>query len=283
MTTPKQTAANKANAKKSTGPKTAAGKATVAGNAISHGILSQRLFLEDESPDDFQALQDDLRQALRPMGALELALVEKVAVALWKQRRLVAAETAMLELGRNMRRLAVRDEVKEAAGLGYTDGDITNSDLTPLDADDKARQLFCIEVLEQYEQVEDEVFGGEDLAGLKEQAPAIYQQLIEEAEEEGQAPEAYLKANYKEAGLVEWAYALRCWCGETLKQLHRRPLVQSVAKLVQAQKSAPMGNEVLMRYQVSLDGELYRAMEALRKQQTFRLKLGIEVEGEVVS
>ena len=62
----------------------------MAGNAISHGILSKRLFLEDESPDDFQALQNDLRQALRPMGALELALVEKVAVALWKQRRLVA-------------------------------------------------------------------------------------------------------------------------------------------------------------------------------------------------
>lgn len=283
MTTEKQAAANKANAKKSTGPKTAAGKATVAGNAISHGILSKRLLLEGESPDDFQALQDDLRQALMPMGALELVLVEKVAVAIWKQKRLVAAETAMLELGRDMRRLEVRDAVKEAAGLGYTDGEITSADLIPLDADDKAQQLFCLEVLEQYEQIEDAVFVGPDLAGLKEQAPAIYQQLIEEAQEEGKSPEAYLKANYKDEGLLEWVCALRGWCGETLKQLHRRPLVQSVAKLVQAQKSAPIGSEVLMRYQVAIDGELYRAMEALRKQQTFRLKLGIEGEGEVVS
>lgn len=78
MTTPKQTAANKANAQKSTGPKTEAGKAVVAGNAISHGILSSRLFLEDESPDDFQALQDDLRQALiPPMGEEERAMLEQ--------------------------------------------------------------------------------------------------------------------------------------------------------------------------------------------------------------
>ena len=283
MTTEKQAAANKANAKKSTGPKTAAGKASVAGNAISHGILSKRLFLGDESPGDFQALQDDLRQALKPMGALELVLVEKVAIAIWKQKRLVAAETAMIEIGRDMKRVEMRDAMKEAAGMGYTDADITNADLIPLDADDKAQQVFCLEVIGQHEQIEDEVFGEVDLAGLKEQAPAIYQQLIEEAEEEGQSPEAYLKANYKEEGLLEWVYALRGWCGETIKQLHRRALVQSVAKMVQAQKSAPMGHEVLMRYQVALDGELYRAMDALRKQQTFRLKLGIEIEGEVVS
>lgn len=34
-----------------------------------------------------------------------------------------------------------------------------------------------------------------------------------------------------------------------------------------------------MRYQVALDGELYRAMDALRKQQAFRRKLGIEIDG----
>lgn len=42
MTTEKQIAANKANAQKSTGPKTDAGKQVVAMNAISHGILSRR-------------------------------------------------------------------------------------------------------------------------------------------------------------------------------------------------------------------------------------------------
>jgi len=282
MTTGKQAAANKANAKKSTGPKTAAGKATVAGNAISHGILSKRLFLEDESPDDFQALQDDLRQALRPMGALELVLVEKVAVALWKQKRLVAAETAMLELGRHMRRESVRDDVKTAAGMGFSDADITEAELAPLTAEERGPWKWCLETLEQAELVPDDVIGSGKIEALAEIAPLIYGQLKDEAEEAELSPAAYIKAECKD-GLMGWFYELRSYCSQAIRQLHRRPLVQSVAKLVQAQKSAPMGNEVLMRYQVSLDGELYRAMEALRKQQAFRLKLGIEVEGEVVS
>lgn len=280
MTTPKQTAANKANAKKSTGPKTAAGKAAVAGNAISHGILSRRLILEDESHDDFQALQDDLRQALRPMGALELVLVEKVAVAIWKQKRLVAAEAAMIELSRNTRQQVVRDEIKEAAGLSYTDADITEGDLEPLTADEREQWKWCLDALEQSELVSDDVVKNGDMAALAEVSPLIYKQLKDEAG--AQSPDDYLKTEYPD-GLVEWFSDLQSYCRQTMRRLHHRPLVQSIAKQVQAKKSALIGNEVLMRYQVSLDGELYRAMEALRRQQEFRLKLGIEVEGEVVS
>jgi hypothetical protein len=42
MTTDKQIAANRRNAARSTGPKTEAGKAIVARNAVSHGLLSRR-------------------------------------------------------------------------------------------------------------------------------------------------------------------------------------------------------------------------------------------------
>lgn len=278
MTSAKQIAANEANAQKSTGPKTAAGKAVVAGNAISHGILSGRLFLDGENPAEFDALVKDLMQALRPMGALEMALAEKVAVALWKQRRLVAAETAMLEMGRHMRLAGNREEVKAAAGMGYTDADVTEADLIPMDDEDRQRMAFCLDVLQQFELVSDEAMGEDNLAALSEVAPAIYRQLLDEAEEDEQSIEDYLK-EASDDGLAGWVYALRDWCGMTIRQLQRRPLVQSIAKLVQAQKSTPMGNEVLMRYQVALDGELYRAMDALRKQQAFRLKLGIEIDG----
>ena len=47
-------------------PTTPEGKAVSAANATKHGFLSARLFLRDESPDEFTALQDDLRKALRP-------------------------------------------------------------------------------------------------------------------------------------------------------------------------------------------------------------------------
>ena len=279
MTTLKQSAANKANALKSTGPKTVAGKAVVAGNAIRHGILSQRLFLDGENPAEFSDLQDQLRQALRPMGTLELALVEKIAVALWKQRRLIAAETSFIELGRDMRCASNRYAVKKAAGLDYTDDDVTEADLLRMSDEEQAQQVWCRQVVVEIERLQDEVVEGNDLIALAKVAPDVYRQLADEANEEGQSPEVYVATFH--SGLAAWIDELRTWCAKTLRQLSRRHLVQSVAQLVHRQNSAPMANEVLIRYQVALDGELYRAMEALRRQQEFRNRLGIDIRDTV--
>jgi hypothetical protein len=41
MTSTRQLEANRANARRSTGPKTASGKARVAHNAITHGLLAR--------------------------------------------------------------------------------------------------------------------------------------------------------------------------------------------------------------------------------------------------
>jgi len=51
MTSPKQIAANRQNARRSTGPKTAKGKAVAKMNAVKHGILARHVVLnrEDES------------------------------------------------------------------------------------------------------------------------------------------------------------------------------------------------------------------------------------------
>lgn len=280
MTTEKQAAANKANAQKSTGPKTPEGKAVVAMNAVSHGILSRRLFLTGEDPAEFESLQADLHKALRPVGALELALVEKIGVALWKQKRLVAAETAMVELGRHMRRGSNRDDVKRYMGLGYSDPDVTEADLEPLGEDDTARQKWCGKVFSEVSLLDDELMATNNLAALAKVAPVTFEQLKDEAEEDGETPQAYIQGY--EGGLSGWMYELKRWCAGEVSRLARRPLVQSIAELVQAEKSAPIANEVLMRYQIALDGELYRAMDALRKQQEWRHKSGLEVEAEVV-
>lgn len=280
MTTEKQAAANKANAQKSTGPKTPEGKAVVAMNAVSHGILSRRLFLTGEDPAEFSSLQADLHKALRPVGALELALVEKIGVALWKQKRLVAAETAMLELGRHMRRGSNRDDVKRYMGLGYSDPDVTEADLEPLGDDDMERQKWCGRVFSEVSLLDDDLVATNNLAALAKVAPVTFEQLKDEAEEDGETPQAYIQGF--EGELSGWLYELKRWCAGEVSRLARRPLVQSIAEMVQAEKSAPIANEVLMRYQIALDGELYRAMEALRKQQEWRQKSGIEVEAEVV-
>jgi hypothetical protein len=77
---PKILARNKKNAKKSTGPKTAAGKAMSSRNAVKHGLLSTRLMqLNDQNAKDFAHLLAILRQDLQPVGVLEELLVEKIA------------------------------------------------------------------------------------------------------------------------------------------------------------------------------------------------------------
>ena len=48
-TSTKQITANQRNAQKSTGPKSDDGKAIAAQNATRHGILSTRLFLQDDN------------------------------------------------------------------------------------------------------------------------------------------------------------------------------------------------------------------------------------------
>ena len=77
MTTEKQTIANQANSKKSTGAVTSEGKAIVASNAIKHGLFSSRLILSDESVNEYGLLLDDLMQSLQPAGTLELCVSGK--------------------------------------------------------------------------------------------------------------------------------------------------------------------------------------------------------------
>ena len=96
MPSEKQIAANRANAQKSTGPKTASGKQQSARNALKHGLLSKDLLLFDESKEDYEQLLNGLIESHQPANLSEALLVEKMAIALWKMRRLNAVETATI-------------------------------------------------------------------------------------------------------------------------------------------------------------------------------------------
>ena len=54
MSTPAQYAANKANAQRSTGPRTQAGKAAVSTNATTHGATSKTALLQGENQDAYE-------------------------------------------------------------------------------------------------------------------------------------------------------------------------------------------------------------------------------------
>lgn len=92
-----QRRANKANAKKSTGPRTDAGKARSKLNALTHGIFSAEVLVADgdgkEDAAALEALREEMRADLRPEGVLQEILVDRLVAVIWRWRRALRFET----------------------------------------------------------------------------------------------------------------------------------------------------------------------------------------------
>lgn len=83
MATEKQIAANRLNARKSTGPRTSQGKARAAGNALKHGLLAEPALLPGEDELEFREFIEERVRELRPVGALESDHAQLMAGQLW--------------------------------------------------------------------------------------------------------------------------------------------------------------------------------------------------------
>jgi hypothetical protein len=95
MTSAKQIEANRKNARKSTGPRTAKGKAITKFNAVTHGLQARHVVLPDEDVGKFERLRGELIQELEPRGVGEYRLVENISVAMWRLRRVYRIEVGM--------------------------------------------------------------------------------------------------------------------------------------------------------------------------------------------
>src|SRR5262249_8823047 len=108
-----QTAANRQNALVSTGPRSPAGKARSAKNALRHGLRSELAVLPGERPEDWEAHLAGIVQSLAPAGVLETELAHRVALSLWRLRRVAAFETTFVAdslegVGEDVRQAAAR-------------------------------------------------------------------------------------------------------------------------------------------------------------------------------
>jgi hypothetical protein len=94
--------ANRKNAQKSTGPRTAKGKAIVGMNAVKWGIFTKRVVVHGlqirERSKEFEELRERLREELAPVGAVEEMLVDRVVTAHWRLRRALTAEAGEIAL-----------------------------------------------------------------------------------------------------------------------------------------------------------------------------------------
>lgn len=94
-TSPARIAANRANARKSTGPRTPEGKARSSRNALKHGLLARHAIIRDDPAEDrdaFDELLNQLTAEYQPVGPTQRLLVERIAVCYWRLRRALRYE-----------------------------------------------------------------------------------------------------------------------------------------------------------------------------------------------
>lgn len=76
-----------------TGPTSPQGKAKVSGNAVKHGLRSNRWMSPDET-ESFETLVADLEREYQPSSATQRILLERIAMCTTKLRRLHLIEDA---------------------------------------------------------------------------------------------------------------------------------------------------------------------------------------------
>ncbi len=87
---------NRLNAQKSTGPRTAAGKANSRYNALKHGMTAQSTVLPGEDGAEFEARRGRLHADLEPRNSIEAILVDRIASAEWVAKRAENGAAAQL-------------------------------------------------------------------------------------------------------------------------------------------------------------------------------------------
>ena len=84
------------NGAKSNGPITPEGKTKSALNSLRHGLTAKAIVLPGESQEDYQALLAAHVERFQPADPIEMELVETMAAARWRLRRIANIETHML-------------------------------------------------------------------------------------------------------------------------------------------------------------------------------------------
>ncbi|HYI92815.1 MAG TPA: hypothetical protein VEX68_04675 [Bryobacteraceae bacterium] len=85
------------NGAKSNGPITAEGKAKSSQNSLKHGLTSSRVVLPHESQEAYDKLEASLINRFKPADDLESELVQEMAAARWRLRRIEAMESALFK------------------------------------------------------------------------------------------------------------------------------------------------------------------------------------------
>jgi hypothetical protein len=87
--------ANAANARLSTGPRAGEGKARSSQNARKHGLTAARLVIAPEDRQEFDELLAQLQTEIRPQGAVQQILFDRLVASAWNLNRILCMEAKL--------------------------------------------------------------------------------------------------------------------------------------------------------------------------------------------
>ena len=278
----KQLAANRANAKKSTGPKTPAGKALVALNTVAHGIYSVSPVIEElESKRSWTAYRFAMLDCLAPVGMVEMTLAERITLAAWRLRRVARYESEQIRLEQE----GAMEHVSR--GLGYKlDRDLDEAGLQEMLDEPKWREERCQRVSALLTASDETPLSGEDAEdllwfvhealgqtkqfdGYCKQLPApeawnvgLIRQLIRGLSDQHRKPFEEFLRTLSERAAEEWATAhvTASLAHARVDQYRREHLLPDTESL-----------EKIQRYESHLSRQFHRDLHEFQRLQAARL------------
>jgi len=289
MASERKLAANRRNARRSTGPRTPAGKAAVRYNALQHGLLAQEVVITTgdgrEDPEEFRCLHSAFVDDLQPVGPLEHMLVEKIVVCYWRLRRVLRVETA--EIRRRYGVPASEGAAPPAAGLPplaafgtlpYGASEILQRSaagirhLLQVLADVRLVVQAAGHLTESARDRLTTAFGSEE--GTVGRTCCLYSYLItdrEELEEEhpGLSTDGWTPEECQQMILNALDEEHRRLASLTDQVAHRESLERDLRTACLA-LPPPDAADTLLRYETTLDRQLYKAIAELERLQRRR-------------
>jgi hypothetical protein len=95
-----QLAANRANAKLSTGATSSEGKAKVARNAITHGLTGNQILILTKDAARYDAMVQSYQEQFQPVGPEETHLLQSIIDVRWRLAAIPGYEAALVDLCR---------------------------------------------------------------------------------------------------------------------------------------------------------------------------------------
>lgn len=264
-----QIKANRQNAKRSTGPTSIQGKLKVSQNAITHGIFATTPLLPHENATEFAVLSQDITDVFPPIDAIAAGLVERIVLGIWRQKRLRAAEAAKLQISMTPEIMA--EEISDVLKLPYNKRLCAKS----ISEGQESTYVYWTQIVEDFSKINIQA-APKNLAQLSAAVPQIYAQLKRDAIDSVVTYDEFMKTPEKIIASLE---KIKKYAEDFVAANAINHTAYNIAEQMKFAKLIPAGANLdfLSKYQVQLDTDLYRAMDAYKKHCAWRME-NFEIE-----